>query len=666
MNMQNMQFPPMMPGSFMPGPRPQPVPMQNLAPALYVGDLDENIREEALYDLFSKFGQIYFIRLMRDPGTGRSRGFAYVNFCNPRDAENAKHVAQYEKLGRKHIRIMYKRPNIKQLNTSSNIFIKNIDKAATIKDLHAELSKFGPILSAKLAVDSKGDSLGYGYVQFEREEDAKSTLVALSTHPYKFKETIIEGLEFKGRPERAPKKKNNLYIKHLPDKDEAVLTKEVEDAFSKYGTLEQWAVKKDAKINKYYSFVCFKEEGAAEKAMEYFNKDPAPPNPFGDSVPAYVSYAQTRQERDDELRQKKSQSNNQNNLFLKNLRPETTKELLKDLFAAFGEVVSCDSKEWNSPLNTKKLRYGFVAFKSAEEASQAKIAAEDNLEIKKLFTDDKPYINIFQPREMRSKFLQTQFRTRHQSAPHFGGGYQTNLEMQSNLMNPNRKVPSMFPPYAFGPMQGAVGMPQQMRMGGYQPMNRKPFVPRNNMQPMGGDNRGGPRPRMPNQGQWGGNRPPMGAGGDRGMPRPYGGPQGNRQFQPYGGGERQGERRPYGNRDNMGGQMPQTDQARPADSKPLKPTASSALAPNLTIADLKNKWQEFIKLDKEKQRNILGELLFPLIKERIGEDIAPKITGMLIDLDVLEIQDIFEFLEDKDLLDERIKEARELIVNEGA
>jgi len=30
--------------------------MPTLAPPLYVGNLDENIREEALYDLFSKFG----------------------------------------------------------------------------------------------------------------------------------------------------------------------------------------------------------------------------------------------------------------------------------------------------------------------------------------------------------------------------------------------------------------------------------------------------------------------------------------------------------------------------------------------------------------------------------------------------------------------------------
>jgi len=30
---------------------------------------------------------------MRDPATGNSKGFAYVNFVNPRDAENAMQLA---------------------------------------------------------------------------------------------------------------------------------------------------------------------------------------------------------------------------------------------------------------------------------------------------------------------------------------------------------------------------------------------------------------------------------------------------------------------------------------------------------------------------------------------------------------------------------------------
>jgi len=103
--------------------------------------------------------------------------FAYVNFIQMRDAENAKHLANFELLGRKHIRIMYKNPNIKQLPPSTNLFIKNIDKTANVKDLHSEFLQFGSIVSAKLAVDEKGDSLCYGYVQFEQKESVLKVLL---------------------------------------------------------------------------------------------------------------------------------------------------------------------------------------------------------------------------------------------------------------------------------------------------------------------------------------------------------------------------------------------------------------------------------------------------------------------------------------------------------
>ena len=56
----------------------------------------------------------------------------------------------------------------------------------------------------------------------------------------------------------------------------------------------------------------------------------------------------------------------------------------------------------------------------------------------------------------------------------------------------------------------------------------------------------------------------------------------------------------------------------------------------------------------------MGNLLFPIVAIKEPE-IAPKITGMLIDLNVLEVIDILEFFEDPIALDERIKEAKEII-----
>lgn len=61
---------------------------------------------------------------------------------------------------------------------------------------------------------------------------------------------------------------------------------------------------------------------------------------------------------------------------------------------------------------------------------------------------------------------------------------------------------------------------------------------------------------------------------------------------------------------------------------------------------MKDNLGEFTKMDKEKQSSVLGELLYPMVKE-LSKDkaLAPKITGMLIDFEVFEVSDILEFLE---------------------
>lgn len=99
---------------------------------------------------------------------------------------------------------------------------------------------------------------------------------------------------------------------------------------------------------------------------------------------------------------------------------------------------------------------------------------------------------------------------------------------------------------------------------------------------------------------------------------------------------------------------------------PMNPPRQTAPIPQkgMTAASLKENLSEFLKQDQPKQRSLLGELLFPLVN-KIAESAeqAPKITGMLIDFEVFEVSEILEFLENEELLKERVKEAEELIEN---
>lgn len=48
---------------------------------LYVGNLSFNTAEAELEQLFSTYGQVESVRLIRDQMTGRSRGFAFVEMA---------------------------------------------------------------------------------------------------------------------------------------------------------------------------------------------------------------------------------------------------------------------------------------------------------------------------------------------------------------------------------------------------------------------------------------------------------------------------------------------------------------------------------------------------------------------------------------------------------
>jgi len=106
-----------------------------------------------------------------------------------------------------------------------------------------------------------------------------------------------------------------------------------------------------------------------------------------------VNYFQTRRDRELENRKRKLESDNRNNLFIKNLKPETTKEKIQEAFTPYGEIVSVAVKE--TTISTKPVKFGFVAFKTPKEAETAKNESSKSDQIKQLFLNEQIFINIF-------------------------------------------------------------------------------------------------------------------------------------------------------------------------------------------------------------------------------------------------------------------------------
>jgi RNA recognition motif-containing protein len=56
---------------------------------IYVGNLAKATTEEEINHLFAQAGEITLVQLIKDKGTGESRGFAFVSMTEERDALKA-------------------------------------------------------------------------------------------------------------------------------------------------------------------------------------------------------------------------------------------------------------------------------------------------------------------------------------------------------------------------------------------------------------------------------------------------------------------------------------------------------------------------------------------------------------------------------------------------
>ncbi len=56
---------------------------------IFVGNLDFNVSEDELRNLFASYGQVDRVTILTDRDTGRSRGFGFVEMTNGEDGEKA-------------------------------------------------------------------------------------------------------------------------------------------------------------------------------------------------------------------------------------------------------------------------------------------------------------------------------------------------------------------------------------------------------------------------------------------------------------------------------------------------------------------------------------------------------------------------------------------------
>jgi len=602
-----------------PGPM-QMQPQQYQNQTLYIGNLDKTVTENLIFDRFSKYGKITRFQIMRDKVRNESRGFAFIEYANVKDAEAAKNQLNNEKLQTRYIRVMWKGDH-KKASPDANVFVREIDPRLNQNEVEGIFQRFGPVLSTYLSVNEKGDSNRYAYIQYRSPEDAKKCLEQAGGGQFQVGESPVSVEVFKNKQEREEIKalnQRNIYIRDLP---ETIVEEDLHKAFGH--KIKSMILNLNTETKSKFALVAFNTREEAEEVINKFN---GATETFKDQTkPLFITWHKNKNQLKEE-RRKVRETDRDLTLYMRNLLPEITKAQIETVLKNLGTTVQWINlkpfEATESPNSTVKYKtnYAFIRM-TTKEYVQTILGKKDDKEVADLFIKSKPFIDIAMPKSDRERMKQIQHRNRAPFNMQMGGGPQYFPQMPR------------FPQMPFFPPQMGWQMP-----GGHGGM-RQPF--------QGG--RGGPGGmRQPFQGGRGG------PGGPRGPPRGQGGPRmGGPHQQGYGG------RPPMHNMGHMGQQQQQMRQ--PMTHQPPQPKVEPPQPKKIDLATIRQNWDNFKSMKAEDKRNVLGEFLYPRVEKITGRTLAPKITGMLVDFEVMTEDEIVEAIEDENTLKQRIQEAKEAL-----
>ena len=140
---------------------------------LLVKNLSPQVSAHLLWNTFIKYGDVRSSKLMIDI-MGESKGFGFISYYRWEDAIKAKEQLNDKDLLGKNLKINFLEKGRRHVVKKNNIYVKEIPKKNfTEKELIELFSKFGKINSAVILKDEKGESKGFGFVCFEKPEDAE-------------------------------------------------------------------------------------------------------------------------------------------------------------------------------------------------------------------------------------------------------------------------------------------------------------------------------------------------------------------------------------------------------------------------------------------------------------------------------------------------------------
>ncbi|CAN7123082.1 unnamed protein product [Brassica rapa subsp. narinosa] len=282
-------------------------------------NLDVSIDNKDLYDTFSTFGTILSCKVEMTL-SGRSRGYGFVQFEKVETAQAAIEKLNGMLLNDKKVFVGHfvrhqdrTRSENRAVPRFTNVYVKNLPKEIDDDKLKKTFEKYGDISSAVVMKDESGNSKCFGFVNYQRSEDAAVAVEKMNGTSLGENVLFVGKAQKKSEREEELKRKHeqeklnrfeklegsNLYVKNL---DDSVDDEKLKEMFSEYGNVTSSKVMMNSGgMSRGFGFVAYSLPEEASKAMNDMS------GKMIGKKPLYVALAQRKEERRNYLQTKFSQ-----------------------------------------------------------------------------------------------------------------------------------------------------------------------------------------------------------------------------------------------------------------------------------------------------------------------------------------------------------------------
>ncbi|XP_010629780.1 polyadenylate-binding protein 1-like isoform X3 [Fukomys damarensis] len=220
---------------------------------VFIKNLEDSIDSKALYDTFSTFGNILSCKVACDEHG--SRGFGFVHFETNEAAQQAISTMNGMLLNDRKVFVGHFKSHREreaelgaQALAFTNIYVKNLHVDMDEQGLQDLFFEFGKMLSVKVMRDNSGHSRGFGFVNFEKHEEAQKAVDHMNGKEVSGQQLYV------GRAQKRAERQNelkrrfeqmkqdrqtryqgvNLYVKNL---DDSISDEKLRTVFSPYGVI---------------------------------------------------------------------------------------------------------------------------------------------------------------------------------------------------------------------------------------------------------------------------------------------------------------------------------------------------------------------------------------------------------------------------------------------